>query len=414
VLRFVRFLLADLGLFRPLLQSARRLSMLLVAVFCINAVHINAATAQSLECRSLRNAISAATQGGGGASKKPSAQAGKYADAIAAQKQQMAKARSQLRSLGCGGGSIITLGGNKGASCQKLNGALRSMQANLTKLESQYKRLSRSGGTAKTSENRSVLLARFKAAGCTLDGKAKALPGVTVARATPDDDRNVAAFFGEAKKKPAKPNDSQDKKKFEDLEIPGLDFAGDTYRTLCVRTCDGYYFPISFSTTKDNFKRDLKACETMCPGTEVQLFKHEVPEQESEDMVSLKGEPYKAMTYAFAYRRDGLRRDEACKCTAVQGMAQLEDLAGTTAKPETDASIANAVPVPRPRADPLAPAGLLHMSAGDLTLEDVSQILDPKSAEFQADDDMRVVGPVYLPDPSSKLNLKQAIRPIFR
>src|SRR6266540_3435428 len=29
-----------------------------------------------------------------------------------------------------------------------------------------------------------------------------------------------------------------------------------TYRTLCVRTCDGYYFPISYATNRSHFKTD--------------------------------------------------------------------------------------------------------------------------------------------------------------
>ena len=35
---------------------------------------------------------------------------------------------------------------------------------------------------------------------------------------------------------------------------------GGTYRTLCVRTCDGYYFPISFKVTRAKFNTDSIAC----------------------------------------------------------------------------------------------------------------------------------------------------------
>ena len=37
-------------------------------------------------------------------------------------------------------------------------------------------------------------------------------------------------------------------------------FGDGTFRTLCVRTCDGYYFPISFSTTSDQFREDAHTC----------------------------------------------------------------------------------------------------------------------------------------------------------
>src|SRR5687767_1671517 len=41
--------------------------------------------------------------------------------------------------------------------------------------------------------------------------------------------------------------------------------AGGTYRTLCVRSCDGYYCPISYSTTREHFSADQEACQRMCP-----------------------------------------------------------------------------------------------------------------------------------------------------
>ena len=41
---------------------------------------------------------------------------------------------------------------------------------------------------------------------------------------------------------------------------------GGTFRTLCVRTCDGYYFPISFSTTSERFPEDAQTCAGDVPG----------------------------------------------------------------------------------------------------------------------------------------------------
>jgi hypothetical protein len=37
------------------------------------------------------------------------------------------------------------------------------------------------------------------------------------------------------------------------------------YRTLCVRTCDGYYFPISNSTSSTRFGDDEQTCQKLCP-----------------------------------------------------------------------------------------------------------------------------------------------------
>ena len=40
---------------------------------------------------------------------------------------------------------------------------------------------------------------------------------------------------------------------------------GDTYRTVCVRTCDGYYYPISFSTNASRFREDEMTCRDPAP-----------------------------------------------------------------------------------------------------------------------------------------------------
>jgi hypothetical protein len=46
-----------------------------------------------------------------------------------------------------------------------------------------------------------------------------------------------------------------------------------TYRTVCVRLCDGVYFPISFSTYRSYFAKDAERCERSCPNRS-RLFVH--------------------------------------------------------------------------------------------------------------------------------------------
>lgn len=96
---------------------------------------------------------------------------------------------------------------------------------------------------------------------------------------------------------------------------PAADFhdgrAG-TYRTYCVRLCDGYYWPISFSTTSDQFDRDAETCQTSC-GSPARLFVHRIPGGGPGTMVSLAGLPYTSLKSAFLFRT---RYDEQCKCHA--------------------------------------------------------------------------------------------------
>ena len=42
-----------------------------------------------------------------------------------------------------------------------------------------------------------------------------------------------------------------------------------TFRTLCVRTCDGFYFPISYATTPARFAEDERTCQRLCPAATV-------------------------------------------------------------------------------------------------------------------------------------------------
>ena len=61
------------------------------------------------------------------------------------------------------------------------------------------------------------------------------------------------------------------------------------YRTVCVRTCDGFFYPISFSTNASRFGEDEKACQKSCPAAEVMLFSHRNPGEDINQAVSTAG-----------------------------------------------------------------------------------------------------------------------------
>lgn len=83
-----------------------------------------------------------------------------------------------------------------------------------------------------------------------------------------------------------------------------------TYRTVCVRLCDGYNWPVSFSTSPDNFERDSKVCESSC-ATAARLYVHQNPGQDPEEMADLKGKPYSSLSVANLYRKQLV---PSCKC----------------------------------------------------------------------------------------------------
>jgi hypothetical protein len=179
-----------------------------------------------------------------------------------------------------------------------------------------------------------------------------------------------------------------------------------TYRTLCVRTCDGYYFPISHAATPDLLLRDQQICQARCPGTEVKLYFHQTAEEESEDMVSATGEPYTALPSAFKYREAGFTRPEGCGCSAPA--KQFSIIAGNPPEEgERQVTIIGA-PVPSPRPES---AGEPHSRAGEQDQAGITR--EPKAADTQpaasaapAERKVRVVGPVFLPDPEEAIDLR--------
>jgi Protein of unknown function (DUF2865) len=90
------------------------------------------------------------------------------------------------------------------------------------------------------------------------------------------------------------------------------DGSSGTYRTYCVRLCDGYFWPVSFSTTRDYFARDAEKCEQSCDSP-ARLFVHPIPESGPNTMRSLKGLPYTTLSTAFQFR---VRYNAQCQCRA--------------------------------------------------------------------------------------------------
>jgi len=88
-------------------------------------------------------------------------------------------------------------------------------------------------------------------------------------------------------------------------------YGASTYRTLCVRECDGFYFPISTATTENQFREDEGKCRSQCAAP-AQLFYHR-SDQDVDQMVSLSGKPYSEMPNAFRNRKVYIR---GCSCNA--------------------------------------------------------------------------------------------------
>ena len=117
----------------------------------------------------------------------------------------------------------------------------------------------------------------------------------------------------------------------------GLGYA--TYRTICVRLCDGYYFPISYATVPDAFSRDANACSSQCAAP-VELFYYQNPGAEVEQATSLSGAPYTKLKNAWLYRKQFVK---GCSCKVAEyteGAEAVETTSSTTTSEPSDATTA--------------------------------------------------------------------------
>ena len=78
-----------------------------------------------------------------------------------------------------------------------------------------------------------------------------------------------------------------------------------------MRTCDGFYFPISYATNASRFREDEKTCQRMCPAAEVMLFSYPTEGGDVAQATSINGQPYSALPNAFKYRQEF---NAACSC----------------------------------------------------------------------------------------------------
>lgn len=120
------------------------------------------------------------------------------------------------------------------------------------------------------------------------------------------------------------PVQSEPEETAPDLDMMPVEPARPSYsRTVCVRMCDGYFFPMA-SSNASRFAADDALCKRLCPGAEAQLFTY------SDDIrraTSITGTPYMSLPNALRYKKEFV---QSCTCKPAgqswaQALAGLED-----------------------------------------------------------------------------------------
>ena len=243
-------------------------------------------------CQRLEIQLATIDRGSGTGDPAKDEQVRRYQEAQARQQAELDRLTQQAKRIGCESSGFFSLFNQNSAQCGPVNNQIQRMRGNLDQITTSLEQL-RSGGLGgadRENQRRSVLTAL-----------AQNNCGPQYAAALRDQGPTgfLGGLFGNNNATP----------------VPGGDFstASGTYRTVCVRTCDGAYFPVSFATVPARFPDDEKTCKALCPATEANLYAYRNPGEDMNQAVSTTGQPYTALPTAFKFRASF---DPACSCKA--------------------------------------------------------------------------------------------------
>ena len=307
----------------------------------------------------------------------------RYQDAATRQQGELERVTSQARRMGCDSSGFFSLFNGQSAQCGPVNNQIQQMRANLDQITVNLERLRGSGfgGAERDNQRRSVLLAL-----------AQNNCGPQYANALRGQGNFLDNLFGN-NNPGANPGSS--------------DFGpqSGTYRTVCVRSCDGFFFPISFATVPARFADDEKTCKSLCPATEATLFAYRNPGEDMTQAVSISGQPYSASPNAFHYRQEF---NPSCSCKAAgqtwaDALKTIDDTAAAQQQGDIIVTEESAKKMSRAPAKTAAPAPAKKGAAATGTATAAPASGDPSSTVAAspggapADKQIRSVGPTFIP-----------------
>ena len=245
-------------------------------------------TAVNPMCPRLEAQLATIDRGGGGDPAKDE-QIRRYQDAATKQQGELDRVTSQAKRMGCDSSGFFSLFSGQSAQCGPVNNQIQQMRANLDQITTSLERLRGGGfgGADRENQRRSVLLALAQ--------------------------NNCGPQYANAPRGPGNFLDNLFGNNNNNPNAPGADLGpqSGTFRTVCVRTCDGFYFPISFATVPARFPDDEKTCKALCPAAEATLFSYRNPGEDMSSAVSINGQPYSSSPNAFRYRQEF---NPSCAC----------------------------------------------------------------------------------------------------
>ena len=165
----------------------------------------------------------------------------KYEEAAAGQQSELDRQQAQARRLNCESNSFFVLfSGGQNPQCGPLNSKISQMRGNLDRINADLDRLRGNSAAPEREGQRRAILVALAQNNCGAQYRA------AVASAPPQRSGSLfESLFGPGPGSILAPSGGG-----------GFMGGSDTYRTVCVRTCDGFFYPISFSTNASRFGED--------------------------------------------------------------------------------------------------------------------------------------------------------------
>ncbi len=269
------------------------------------------ASAQALDCARLQQQIA---QSGGG----------RYSQATRRQSTELARTRAYAHQLGCDGFSFF--GANP--QCSEVNARIGQMQANLGQLQG-------AGG-----DGRGDLIARFNAY-CR---------GGSVVSAQPRGFLE-SIFGGGLPQQPALPPPPTDGGQGDPGDFGGGLNARGGSQAVCVRSCDGGFFPLGMSARHGS--EDLtEMCQALCPGTETAVYTRN-PDSDIKTALGLDGKPYMDLPNALHFQKSFA---STCSCRQAgkswaETLANAEEVLDSTRKGDIVVTPEKSAELSRPKGE---------------------------------------------------------------
>lgn len=271
--------------------------------------------AQQVDCARLQELIAQGVGSRGGGS-------------LRRQGQEIARTQAMMRQSGCESAGFF--GGNP--QCAGLTQRLQALEAGMAQLQA-------GGGGG----DRGDLVARFN----------------THCRGGPAPAPQSRGFFeslfgGEERREPLPQLPPK-----TDADAVDDEPARGGSQAVCVRTCDGGFFPLGISARrgKENL---VEMCQALCPGAETEVFTRR-PDADIKTAASLDGKSYTELPNALKFEKSFV---PTCTCrqpgkTWAETLANAEEVLGATRKGDVVVTKEKSDEMSRPRLDPKAVAAAL-------------------------------------------------------